>query len=67
MKSWGNNERISAGFSSMLATTLMAGNIEGTISDDDEIVAFKAFLNTLSSGGEVVNPGNKYYNCCHEK
>ncbi|KAI0139103.1 HET-domain-containing protein [Hypoxylon sp. NC0597] len=58
---WGDNQGIDDGFSPMLATTLIAGNMASRIPEDDEIRTLCEFLNALVAGAETHDPDNRLF------
>ncbi|KAI1138731.1 HET-domain-containing protein [Hypoxylon sp. FL0543] len=61
MSIWGDNQGIDGGFSPMLATTLIAGNMNSRIPGDDEVRTLCEFLNALIVGAETYDPDNRLF------
>ncbi|OTA59615.1 HET-domain-containing protein [Hypoxylon sp. EC38] len=61
MRLWGDNQGIDNGFSPMLATTLIAGNMASRMPGDDEIRTLCEFLNALVACTETYDPDNRLF------
>ncbi|KAH8671507.1 heterokaryon incompatibility protein-domain-containing protein [Xylariales sp. PMI_506] len=62
MSAWGNNDGLDKGFSRMLASTLMAGNVNGVPASDDDELASCSFLNELVNGEDPGEENQAFHN-----